>query len=373
MIYMITSAIMGFFRKSKAVAQKVLRTKKEYRNIKKKRALCESVVLSKEQRREIDAFFQKHYGKKMPYHWHRLYQSYTGTYCKDYFPEILLSTELEPTLNNRETAKLLSDKNLLELLFDDVADVHIPKTFGSCVRSVCRDENKDICTIAQLAERIGNIGKCVVKKTVDSDSGRDVSLCDFQDGVDVRSGKQVADVLLMFGRDFVVQEKIEQSAELAALNETSVNTFRVMSYICQGKINVCPLALRLGRNNADKDNIHYGGVCVGVKPDGTLRKQAFAEYGEAFSAHPDSGVVFEGYKIPCTEKLADTAKRLHARVPYLGIISWDLTLDKNGVVTLIEMNTDGQSAWFPQMVNGQPLFGEDTPEMLALISKNRKK
>ena len=100
-----------------------------------------------------------------------------------------------------------------------------------------------------------------------------------------------------------------------------------------------------------------------------LRKQAFSEYGESFEEHPDSRVVFEGYEIPGVQKLGEAAKRLHTRLPHLGIISWDLTLDENKTPVLIEMNLERQSAWFPQMVNGEPLFGDNTAKMLELIRK----
>lgn len=54
----------------------------------------------------------------------------------------------------------------------------------------------------------------------------------------------------------------------------------------------------------------------------------------------------------------------------MGILSWDLTIDEEGQVVIIEMNSTGQSAWFPQFVNGESLFGENTPQILKLI-KNK--
>ena len=146
-----------------------------------------------------------------------------------------------------------------------------------------------------------------------------------------------------------------------------------MTYFCDGEIFVCPVALRMGRANADRDNIHYGGISIGVNSDGTLKETAFSEYGERFQTHPDTGIVFKDYLIPeAGEKLRETAKKLHCNVPYLGILSWDLTIDENGQITLIEVNTIGQSAWFPQMVNGEPLFGNNTGKMLSMIKAKHR-
>ncbi len=303
----------------------------------------------------------------MPDSWHRLYQSYTGKYRYDYFPEILLSTKLEPMLNPYREAEFLGDKNLLDTLFGTVEGVHIPKTYISCVKGRIRNGEADMIDHEVATALLANIGRCVIKKTTETNSGRDVAMCDIYGGVDQKSGLSVSDLLDQFGRDYIVQELVEQSAALATLNASSLNTFRVMTYILEDKIYHCPPALRLGRAGADKDNIHYGGICVGITEEGVLRENAFSEMGEAFSEHPDSHVTLEGYAIPDFSKLIQAAHKLHSRVPYLGIVSWDLSMDKDGMPVLIEMNTTRQAAWFCQMVNGESLFGNNTAKILKMI------
>lgn len=234
---------------------------------------------------------------------------------------------------------------------------------NTCARGILRDEENHIVK-KEAANKIVSASKmCVIKKTIDTSSGRDVEII-------TPSEINIGEKLAAFGDNFVVQELIEQAETLRILNPTSINTFRVITYICDDEIHVCPVALRIGRSNADRDNIHYGGICVGVTEEGILKKQAFSEYGECYESHPDTGIVFENYRITGAGKqIRDIAKKLHCRVPYLGIISWDLTIDSDGIITLIEMNTTGQSAWFCQMVNGEALFGDDTGKMLEMIRK----
>lgn len=343
----------------------------EHKNIKRKQTLIDKVSLTEEQEKQIREFFKKHYGKAVPTSWHRLYQSYTGNFCKDYFPEILFSTRLEPMMNPYHEAEFLDDKNWLTSLFYGIEGLHIPKTYGACVRGTCYIEGEGVVPCEVLFEGLKNVGKCVIKKTTDTSSGRDVEICNIRDGKDEKSGKSLVEIVKAFGKNYVVQELVTQAPQIAKLNSTSFNTFRVMSYICDGEIYVCPIALRLGRNNAAKDNIHYGGICVGVKPDGTLREEAYSEYGEAVTEHPDSHVVFSEYCIlpEGTKTLEEMAKKLHSRILHLGMLSWDLGLDNQGNVVLIEMNSYGQSAWFCQMVNGEPLFGENTGKILEMIKK----
>ena len=341
----------------------------EYRNINKKQGLIKSVILSDKEKQEIDLFFLENYGKKMPYHWHKLYQSYTGTFHKDYFPEILFSTKLEPILNPYREAEFLGDKNLLPLLFEGDKEVVIPETFGACVKGRFLDYAHRFVSVEKLCEDLSEKGSCVVKKTIETSSGRDVQICDFHDGKDMKTGAAVKDVLSAFGNNFIVQEKITQHESLSRLNDTSVNTFRIITYYCNNEVHVCPVALRLGRSNADRDNIHYGGICVGVDKDGNLKPKAFSEYGDTFNEHPDTHIKFDNYVVGggCFRSVVELVKERHGRMPHLGILSWDITLDEHAKPIIIEINTTGQSAWFCQMVNGEPLFGENTADMLKLI------
>lgn len=348
----------------------------EYRNIRRKKNLINKVQLSEAQEKEIKEFFKQHYGKSISTDWHRLYQSYTGIYQKDYFPEILFSTELEPLLNPYKIASFLGDKNLLPLLFSGIDNLIIPTTYASCISGTYKDGFGNIITKDRLNAVLGNIGNCVIKKTIDTNSGKDVQICNFSNGIDTKSSKSLVKILSAFGDNFVVQELIHQHTALATLNPTSVNTFRVITYILDGNVFVCPVALRLGRASSDRDNIHYGGIVIGVTEDGKLKPTAFSEYGECFDKHPDTQITFAGYSLPIMAMgggneliINRVAREAHSRIPWLGILSFDLTIDRNGKVVLLEVNTIGQSAWFCQMVNGKSLFGENTGKILNMIRK----
>ena len=67
--------------------------------------------------------------------------------------------------------------------------------------------------------------------------------------------------------------------------------------------------------------------------------------------------------------MIEIAKQLHGSTPHLGIISWDLMVDELGEVVLVEGNYFGQSIWFPQIVHGEAIFGENTKYMINLLKK----
>lgn len=338
-------------------------------SIRRKKNLINKVTLTKAQKREIREFYKKNYGRAVSLKWHRLYQSYTGEYNKDYFPEILFSTRLEPKLNPYREAEFLSDKNLLEVFFGSVEGLHIPKTYISCVKGHFRTGDSMVTTRENAEAALLNIGKCVIKKTTETCSGRDVAICNIQDGIDSKSGLAIPDLLNQFGQNFVVQELIEQFEPLARLNRSSLNTFRVPTYILDGKIYHCSPVLRLGRHGAEKDNIHHGGVGVSISEAGVLGDIAYSEKGEMYKAHPDSNVIFSGYVIDGFSEVLKKAHQLHSRIPYLGFVSWDFSLDSNGMPVLIEVNTYRQSAGICQRFTGKPLFGDNTVKMLEKIRK----
>lgn len=125
----------------------------EYKNINKKKNLWNSVQLTEKQQSEIDSFYLKHYGKKVPTKWHKLYQSYTGVYHYNYFPEILLSTALEPKINSYRQTVFFEDKNLLHQLFGSIKDLHISKTYVSCVNGVLRNNRDNLMSSMEEANK----------------------------------------------------------------------------------------------------------------------------------------------------------------------------------------------------------------------------
>lgn len=343
--------------------------KKEIINIKRKDFILQQIKLTDEQEREIQEYFKTNYGKSISTKWHRLYQSYLGKYDKKYFPEILFSTYLEKKLNDLSVCKVLEDKALLEVLFSDIKGLKLPHTLVLKVDNVCYDESRNYITNDFLEKKLNNAGKVLFKKTVGSCSGKSIKVCDFKDGVDLLSKKTVAQIVNEYNENFIVQKVEKNCAEIAKIYSNSLNTFRVMTYVIDEKIYHVPITLRLGRNKSVVDNLHAGGIMVGVKDDGYLQPYAFTEYHETFSEHPDSHVLFNNYHISNVDNVIKMAYECHKKLVHVGIASWDFAINQNNDIVLIEVNLGGQSIWFPQMSNGCSAFGDNTEYMLNLIRK----
>lgn len=328
-----------------------------------------SCMLAKDEKQALDEFWKKAYGRKIPDRWHRLYKSFSTKFDEKFFPAYLYSIHLEDKLNPWSYCKVLSDKNLLNTLFSD--SVYCPDVYAMACDGIFWGKEKTVCSYNELIEQLRNIGKVVIKETVGSSSGKGVQICDFCDGVDTISGQSVKDIVSMFYPNFNIQKCIEQSDEISAIYSGSLNTCRVITYIANDKIHCAPLTMRIGRGGKFVDNIHSGGLVIGLENDGSLKEFAYLESGERFDKHPDTDFKFAGYRVNGADRLIDTALKLHAKVPQLGMISWDFAIDKNHHPVLIEMNLRGQSVWFAQMTHGKGIFEENTDYMIGLIKRRK--
>lgn len=347
--------------------------KNEKKNIKRKSKLFKNIELSNEEIREVEEIWIKNYGKKFSLDWHKLYMSYTGKFDKYYFPEILFTTKLLDILNPRKTKLALADKILINSLFADIKDENYRSINNYIYNCNGYYYDKDgIITYKQAIEKLNNIGEVIIKPTTETSSGKNVQLLNIIEGKDVKTERNLCDILEQYNKNFTIQEKIVQHKLFSQLNPSSVNTIRINTYICEDKVYCAPIAMKMGRNGNIVDNGRAGGVQIGVKEDGTLRKFAFTEYGEKFDRHPDTNIVFENYKIPKIRELIEFTKKYHYKVPHIGIIAWDLAIDENGKIIIIEANICAPSIWFPQYVNGEAFFGENTEKMIKMIKRGKK-
>lgn len=337
--------------------------KKKIKNSERQRIISE-VSLTEVQKAKIEDFYQKYYGKKIDVNWHRLYQSFTGNFDETYLPEYIFSSEIEPKWNSRMYRDALSDKNLLYIYTVGMDGVRIPKIYASRVNGLIRDENMVPTDREHIIQLLSNIGETVIKPTVDSGSGKNVRFLNIVNGIDAGNGEPLGDIIDSFPDDFNIQECIINHSSLQKLNDSSVNTFRIVTYIWDGQIYHMPIALRIGQGGNRLDNAHAGGMFVGISDEGKLGEYAYTEFKDTFSQHPDTGTVFKDCKIELVPQILKAAYKMHARVPQLKVMSWDLTLDQDGTVVLIEVNTVGQTVWFPQMANGKSAFGNNTADIL---------
>lgn len=134
-------AMKGFIEKSYSMGQ--LHGEMKKINDPRRQNLIETVHLTKAEENKIDTLFVSTYGKKIKYDWHRLYQSFTGKFDENYFPEYLFSSVLEPKMNPMDYRYVLDDKLLLPLFCVGVDHVRTPRTYYSVCDGICVGGQRD--------------------------------------------------------------------------------------------------------------------------------------------------------------------------------------------------------------------------------------
>ncbi len=360
----ITEAINEYLRH-----QNEVKKFKDHRRV----AIYSTIHLTVEQQKQIDDFFIKNYGEKVPHTWHRHFTAFTGRFDVQYFPELLYIPEFEHYLHtyHPDYTYVFADKNIISFLANSIKVV-TPQVLCSCACGLFRNATGQLLTKTDFEQLFGNLGEAFVKPSVDTSSGTGCAVVNIVNGIDRLSGKSTSALIKELGDNFVVQKRLICHESLAHLYPHSVNTFRIITYQWKDEILHTPIILRIGQGGHHVDNAHAGGMFIAVDDDGTLHKTAFTEFNIQYHKHPDTQVVFKNYKIPPLHKLIETALHMHAFLPQPGVYNWDFTLNQSGQPVLIEANTGGGSIWLAQMAHGKGIFGDKTAEILQWLAFMKK-
>jgi hypothetical protein len=178
-----------------------------------------------------------------------------------------------------------------------------------------------------------------VKKRVDLSSGASVELVDL-----TKSGKaerEWFDKTITSGAH-ILEERVIQSEVLAALNASSVNTVRCVTFNTNNGFVIPNGFIRTGRDGMFVDNGAKGGIFIGVdSSNGQLSTDGITEYGEVFEKHPNTGIRFKGYQLPEWRQMLEICREMAAKVPQIKYISWDMAHTSDGWI-VIEGNSYGQ-------------------------------
>jgi len=137
-------------------------------------------------------------------------------------------------------------------------------------------------------------------------------------------------------RDYLAEQIIVQHPKMASLNDSSVNSVRVLTF--KGQVIAC--ALRIGGKGAIVDNLHSNGVCAHLDlKTGIIDSLCINNKLEKFLYHPGSHLQLVGFQVPYWDKIIQTAKSAAMVVPQVQYIGWDIAVTETGTA-LIEGNHD---------------------------------
>lgn len=314
--------------------------------------------LTPAQEKEIKQYWKDLLGIDVPLDWHRYFYKRTGVYSVKYIPSSLYYVELIGRFNRFPMNTAYTDKNIATLLLpaEHQPEFVIKNSNGYYYAGnnpISKQEAIQICS---------NIDDVLIKPTLEC-HGNGVKKFSVKNGITSIDGKKTEQLFADYKKDFVVQRIIHQHEKMNALNNTSVNTIRILTYHSADEVLVLYSVIRIGKQGAEIDNETAGGISTRINNDGTLCKYAFGAPGNDNVEKTDTGVVLEGYQIPSYDKAIDLAKRMHLHLPHFDLVGWDIAIDLDGNPIIIEYNTWPELS---QSANG-PAFGEYTERVLKEI------
>lgn len=333
-------------------------------------------ILTKEEKIEIDTFYKKYYGKKIPYTWHNLFKRYSGKFDVKFFPiDIFIKYLYSLNLTSKQY-DILKDKNFLYIIAKNV-NVKIPKRFCYSVKGVFFDFDNKIISKDKFYESVSNCGEAFIKPTeiYNTGYGKNCRLINVVNGIDSYSGTNIKDIIKKnYNNDFVIQEKIVCHKSVSDIYPKSVNTVGLSTIILNGEIKVIKPLLKIGMdgNNVDFGGFNNKGLMIPVKVDGTLYDKAYCpSENKYYFKHPDTGVVFKNYKIELFPKILEAAKKVQTCIPWIPFCTMDFVLDKHGDAIIIEI--EKPSCFLGQILYREGQFGTDTEEILSFLKSRREK
>ncbi len=332
---------------------------KRFRNgVKQLRKTCDLKPLSKQQKKDIVAYYKRTMNKRPKLYWHQLYYSVNGIFSVKYIPNDLYFGQMQFVFYKQFVDEAFDDKNLYDIFFPNANQ---PKTILKCANGHFY-ENSKLITKEQALSLCGNIPEAIIKPTFMSAGGSNVRFFSSKDGIDTKVNKTVKDVFDKYGKNFIIQQVIHQHEVLAKLNPSSVNTIRVATYFREEEVVLLYAVMRIGEQGSVVDNTSHGGYNCKIHEGGFLDRYAYSFNPVHRCEKSQSGVVFEGYQIPSYDRIIREAYRCHTLVAQIPVIGWDFTVDEKGDVVLIEMNAPC-GLELSQMAAG-PAFGDYTDEIL---------
>lgn len=311
--------------------------------------------LTAEQEEEIQNFYQKLIGKKVCLDSHRYFYSRTGTFSKEYVPTYLYHVDLINKANMLSYRDALADKNMCDILFPEIKH---PRTilknrngyFYMYEKPVSREEAVRQCQ---------NLQNMLIKPSLDK-HGNGVKSLEVENGITNHDGATIEQVFEKYSMNFQIQERLKQHERMAALNPTSVNTIRLLTYRSGMEVLLVYAVVRIGREGQVIDNQCAGGLSTYIDKDGNLGSFSYGGYNEDNVIRTDTGIKLGGYHIPSFDKAVEAVKKLHFNLPFFDLVGWDIAIDDEGEPVMLEWNANtglSQSAFGPG-------FGEYTERII---------
>lgn len=335
------------------------------------------VPLTKEEKDAIYAAYKPfHLMKDFDYGWFEAYKYFQGKVEPQSIPEDFW--KLYEYVLNPHKYQMIQHKGMLHRFLPKEI---LPVTLVNKMCGVSYDEEDNVISDEKAKTLLLKQKHFLYKPNIGTGGGKGLQEIDLSQKDNSEQQAILQDIL---HRDnFICQELLEGSNKMTRFNHNprTVNTIRCITLLLNGKVSVVSSYLRMSAGDTVNDNVSFStktnlqkdtaNCYVGIHPDGSLHEFGLCRIDRAkkFYQSP-SGIVFKGEKLEFYERIKEKLVELHIRyLPLLGFIAWDVTLDENDNIRVIEINLNAQDIDDHHLFNGA-VFANRFDELMKYIEKH---
>jgi len=201
----------------------------------------------------------------------------------------------------------------------------------------------EIQTREQFGRFLDSIDSEFIFKPISSASGKNILLYSPREG-GKSEGKMLSssdDIWNHLGKKmdsgWLIEERVKNTPEMAAIYPSSLNTFRViMIKTNDNKWHMAACAHKFGSRESVVDN-NSEGIMAALDKNGIIFHVHDFISGEDIDSHPDTGIKLIGIKADGYSEVVDLAFEASQKFGYFGTIGWDIAYTTKGPM-IIEGN-----------------------------------
>lgn len=311
--------------------------------------------LTKEEKAEIRKTWPGVHIYEMDFVNARLYKKIHG--FSPYYLSPCWYNEMRAYFNPKDQLYSLENKALCDVYFPEI---NFPEPYVRRIKGDFFDKEMNFISKERAIAILKGKGEFVIKPSIGTEQGDRV----FKISID--SDTDFNKIFESVGFDFIAQAVITQAPEIKNLNPSSLNCFRVTTMYFNGKFDYST-ALKVGKMGSERDNWNSA-YWIKVSKDGILGK-----YGYDYQVNPidrsDNGIVFEGLQMPKFKEMIAFLEDNHKKLfPNCSVLGWDVTIDSDYNICIIETNLWDPGTNIEQFVSGD-FFKPFRDDMIAYLPK----
>ena len=275
--------------------------------------------------------------------WLKAYTVFSGTFKEGWIPDNYYGKVVVPMLGG-DYGDMSSCKSVSRRLFQ----TDLLPDLAYSVNGLLYTPDMELIRPSELKKYLFSVDKKVVYKLDNGGQGKSVFVYDID---------EFPDALIRFGNG-VFQSYIAQHPFFDAFDGQSVSTIRITTVV-DDELNVsCRAAyLRLPRS-ADTHVKSATAIKVAVDLDGgELHEQGYLPNWVPTPSHPDSGKSFARQVVPNFRECVEACVALHKKMTLPRLVGWDVIIDANENVAVMEWNGNHNDIKFSEAVHG-PCFAD---------------